>query len=163
MAWRGGLSLSTSLGPHRKDAGEVWPWHRGLSWVFSTARTLAGGVFSLPSHHPLGLGTTCSLTSVSLHYGATHSSSSHASWEAPTVFQPFQHCLSTEAVPRTLVPAQLLLSLPSAVLCIHDPQEMGGQGCAAQQLCLAPRRRHPSTTGTFTLLLTRRWPFPGWV
>lgn len=50
--------------------------------------------------------------------------------------------------------------LPPLGCALHrrSPGE-GGQGCAAQQLCPAPRRRHPSTTGTFTLHLTRGWPF----
>lgn len=113
-----------------------------------------------PSQPPSpGLRSKALPTPASLHHGAT--CLSHPSWATPTVFQPFHHCLSTKAVPGTPVPAQLLLSLPLAVLCTGDPRERG-QGCAAQQLCPAPRRRHPSATGTFTPLLTRGWPFqPG--
>lgn len=55
--------MSTSVSPDSKDAGEVWPWHRGISWVFSIATTLVHpqGVLCPPSHHPLGSGTKYSL------------------------------------------------------------------------------------------------------
>lgn len=99
-------------------------------------------------------------TSASLHYGATCLSSSYHPGQHPLSSSLSTTALiSTKPVPRTPVPAQLLLSLPLAVLCISSPREMGGRGCAAQQLCPAPRGQHPSTTGTFTLLLTRGQPF----
>lgn len=132
--------MSTSLGSHSKDAGEVWPWHRGLSWVFSTARTLAGGVFSLPSHHPLGLGTTCSLTSVSLHYGATHSSSSHPSWEAPTVFQPFQQHRGSAQDDGTCTAAPL-----PPLSCALHPRSPGDGGPGLCSTAAVPRSQETAS------------------
>lgn len=93
-----------------------------------------------------------------LHHGATCLSSSHPSWATP-----LSSSLSTTAsAPRQCLGHQYLhsCSSPSPWLCsaLVIPGR-GAQGCAAQQLCPAPRRRHPSTTGTFTPLLTRGWPF----
>lgn len=53
---------------------------------------------------------------------------------------------------------QLRPAVPLCAVCQRYPQETGGWGCAAQQLCPPPRRPHPSTAGTFTLLLTWGWP-----
>lgn len=137
--------MSTSVGPHSKDAGEVWPWHRSLSWVFSIATTLVhpGGVLSLLSHLgcPLGSGTTCiapSLWSNVFTLIAPIPGNTHRPPAFPALPQHGASAWDTDTCPAAPLPP-LSSALPPPA-----PGD-GGQGRAAQQLCPAPRRWNPST------------------
>lgn len=161
MAWRGGLSLSTSLGPHSKDAGEVCMAQGPLLGILHCQNPGRRSV--QPSQPPSpGLGDNmlpdfcvAALWSNTFILITSILGSTHCLPAFPAL--PQHRGSAQDAGTCTAAP------LPPLSCALHprSPGD-GGQGCAAQQLCLAPRRRHPSTTGTFTLLLTRRWPFLGW-
>lgn len=140
---------------HSKEAGEVWhrsPRCRSISWVLPYPWLW----LSPPCHDPAGSATTRSPASPLLRGGATRSSLPHLSLATPTVLQPFHRRSTSQhgaSVWDTGTYAAALLHPSSCAPHQRYPQETGagGQGCAARQLCPPPRRRHPSTAGTFTL------------